>query len=361
MNAASMCENAGKRRPGIYNNGEYGYRELLSKEKPDAVIIATYWDTHASIALYAMENNVCPAVEVPLALSVNDLWQLVETSEKTGVPCMMLENSCFRKDNLALLNMKRLGLFGEIVHCEGAHAEDLVDFWFYDRKNGEPNWAAEYLVKYNRDQFPTQSIAPGMSWMDINRGDIFTEIYSTASASKGINAFFKREFGDGYPAGKLNYRQGDIVTSILKTKEGKTLTINTDIQLPRPFANRWMLQGTKGIYCEENESVFLEGKSREYHKWEPFKPYEEKFKHKWWYVDYSDRFNGGTDYLMLMQFINSLRSDGTLPIDIYDSAVMSAVIELSEISIGKNAPVPFPDFTRGKWQTNSPCFALDKS
>jgi hypothetical protein len=359
MNAASMCENAGRKRPSIYNGDENSYKEMLDKENLDAVIIATYWNSHAEIAVYAMKNAIYPAVEVPAALSVNDLWQLVDTSEKTGIPVMMLENACFRKDNLALLNMKRLGLFGEIVHCHGAHGHDLVDFWFYDRKNGEPNWAAEYLLKYNRDQFPTQSLAPLMSWMDINRGDIFTEIYSTASASKGINAFFKREFGVNHPAGNLHYNQGDVITSVLKTKAGKTVILNTDIQLPRPFANSWMLQGTKGIYNEEKDGVFLEFKSPEYHQWEPFKPYEEKYCHKWWQYDYSSKFNDGTDFVMLSQFVGAVRSKGPAPVDVYDSAVMSAVIELSGISIEKNSPVLFPDFTRGKWQTNSPRFAVE--
>ena len=358
--AAKLCQDAGENRPGIYCKDANTYKELLDKEKLDCVIIATYWDSHAAIALYAMKNGVYPGIEVPAALTVHDTWQLVETSEKTGIPCMMLENWSFRQDNLALLNMKRLGMFGEIVHCHCAHSHDCIDHWFFDGKTGAQKWPAEYLLKYNRDQYPTHSVGPILSWMDINRGDIFTEIYSKASASKGINAYFKRKFGDNHPNANLNYRQGDIVTSILKTKMGKTLVINYDMQLPRPYSNRWVLQGTLGVYDEEKSSIYLEGKSPEYHKWEAWKPYQDKYNHKLWQTDYSTQSHSGTDFVMLGQFIKAVKAKGPTPIDVYDSAVMSAIVELSGISIAKDAPVPFPDFTKGKWQSNKPYFAMDQ-
>jgi hypothetical protein len=271
---------------------------------------------------------------------------------------MMLENRSFCSENLALLNMKRLGLLGDIVHCHCAHSHDLTDFWFFDAKNGEPNWPADYLVNFNRDQLPTQSLGPIISWMDINRGDIFTEIYSRASSCNAINAFFNREFGKDFPAGKLKYKQGDVITSILKTKKGKTLVMNSDLQLPRPYDNRWMLQGTKGIYDEGHASFFIEGKTKEYHQWEPIMPYAEKYNHKWWDADYSSKENEGTDFVMLREFVEAVRSKGPVPLDVYDSAVMSAVVELSGISIEKNAPVAFPDFTRGKWEGNKPYFGI---
>ena len=358
--AANMCVQAGRKKPAVYVKDALTYKEMLSKEKLDTVIIATYWDSHAPIAIEAMNNGTYPGIEVPAALTVENTWKLVETSEKTGIPCMMLENWSFRQDNLAALNMKRLDMFGDIVHCHCAHSHDCIDHWFFDSKTGDQKWPAEYLLKYNRDQYPTHAVGPIISWMDINRGDIFTEIYSTASASKGINAYFKREFGENHPNGKIKWKQGDIVTSILKTKSGKTLVINYDMQLPRPYSNRWMLQGTKGVYDEEKASISLVT-SPKYHEWEPWKPYEQKYNHKWWDADYTTRGHGGTDYVMLSQFIDAVKKKGQTPIDVYDSAVMTAIVELSGISIEKNAPVPFPDFTKGKWETNKPYFGLDLS
>lgn len=359
-NGAELCQKAGKNRPRIYCKDENTWKELLDKEKLDCVIIATYWDSHAAIALYAMNKGVYPGIEVPAALTVDNIWQLVEKSEKTAIPCMMLENWSFRQDNLAALNMKRMGMFGEIVHCHCAHSHDCIDHWFFDSKTGDQKWPAAYLLKYNRDQYPTHSVGPVISWMNINRGDIFTEIYSTASASTGINAYFKRKFGNDHPNANLKYRQGDIVTSLLKTKMGKTLVINYDMQLPRPYSNRWLLEGTLGVYDEEKSSIYLEGKSPQYHEWEPWKPYEEKYNHKWWSGDFSAQSHGGTDYVMLSQFLDAVRSKGPTPIDVYDSAVMTAIVELSGLSIAKNAPVPFPDFTKGKWKNNKPYFGLDK-
>jgi hypothetical protein len=361
-NAADICEKAGRKRPKVYAKDAITYKEMLEKEKLDAVIIATYWDSHAQIAIDAMNNGTYPGIEVPAALTVENIWKLIETTEKTGIPCMMLENWSFRQDNLAALNMKRLGMFGEIVHCHCAHSHDCIDHWFFDSKTGDQKWPAEYLLKYNRDQYPTHAVGPILSWMDINRGDRFTQIYSNASASKGINTYFKREFGENHPNAKIAWKQGDIVTSTLKTKMGKTLVINYDMQLPRPYSNRWMLQGTLGVYDEEKSSIYLRKESPKYHEWEPWKPYEEKYNHKWWNEgDLSAQSHGGTDFVMLTQFTNAVKSKGPTPIDIYDSAVMSAIVELSGISIERNAPVEFPDFTKGKWQNNKPYFAMDKS
>ena len=195
-NAADICEKAGRKRPKVYAKDLTTYKVMLGQEKLDAVIIATFWDSHAPIAIEAMNNGTYPGIEVPAALSVENTWKLIETSEKTGIPCMMLENWSFRQDNLAALNMQRLGMFGEIVHCHCAHSHDCIDHWFFDSKTGDQKWPAEYLLKYNRDQYPTHAVGPIISWMDINRSDRFTEIYSTATASKGINAYFKREFGE---------------------------------------------------------------------------------------------------------------------------------------------------------------------
>ncbi len=357
-NAAKICSNQGRIPPAVYSGDKIVYRKMLDNEKLDAVIIATYWDSHASIAVDAMNHGIYPGIEVPAAITVEDTWKLVDTSEKTGIPCMMLENWSFRQDNLALLNMKRLGMLGEIVHCHCAHSHDCIDHWFFDSKTGEQRWPAEYLLKYNRDQYPTHSVGPVISWLDINRGDIFTEITSTATASKSINAYFKRRFGNDHPNANLKYRQGDIVTSVLKTKMGKTLIINYDMQLPRPYSNRWMLQGTEGVYYEEKNSIYLVDRSPEYHEWEPWKPYEEKYNHRWWQKDLSSQSHGGTDYIMLSRFIEAVAAKGPTPLDVYDSAVMTAIVELSGISIERNTAVEFPDFTRGKWQTNAPYFAV---
>lgn len=356
--AQKMVVEAGQPEPEGYFEHEHSFEQLLQRDDLDAVIIATYWQWHAPMAVSAMKHGKYAGVEVPAAISLQECWDLVDTSENTGIPCMMLENWSFRKDNLAILNMIRQGLFGEIVHCHCAHSHNCIDHWFFDRDDGHQRWPAEFLLKYNRDQYPTHSLGPVLSWLDINYGDIFTEIQSTATASKGINAYFTRRFGTDHPNTKLKYKQGDIVTSMLKTHQGKTVILNYDMQLPRPYDNRWMLQGTQGIYNEQREAIYITEKSPQYHKWEPFKPYEEKYNHKWWEGGrQKGGGHGGVDYLELRLFVDAVRNKTQTPLDVYDSATMSAVVALSGHSIEKNMPVTFPDFTRGKWKNRAPGFA----
>lgn len=359
--AMEMLERAGKPRPEAYTRDEWVYRELLERDDIDAVIIATYWQWHAPMAVDAMKAGKYAGVEVPAALSFDECWALVDTSEETGVPCMMLENWSFRQDNLALLQMVRQGLFGDIVHCHCAHSHDCIDHWFFDRE-GNDRWPAEFLIKYNRDQYPTHSVGPILSWMDINCGDAFATMTSTASASKGINAYFARTFGPDHPSAKREYAQGDIVTSVVRTHGGKTLVINYDMQLPRPYDNRWMLQGTLGVYSEPRDALYLTGRGPAYHEWEPFPPYQAEFDHPWWRkygAQATEAGHGGTDFIELSLFVKAVREKTQTPLDVYDSATMSSIVALSEASIQQDgAPVECPDFTRGKWRTRKPGFGL---
>jgi predicted dehydrogenase len=360
--AQGMVEKAGRPKPEAYV-GDEAYKDLLARADVDAVIIATPWELHAPMAVDAMRAGKYAGVEVPCALSLEECWALVDTHEQTGVPCMMLENWSFRRDNLAVLNMIRRGLLGEMVHCHCAHSHDCIDHWFWDRQ-GNPRWPAKYLINHNRDQYPTHSLGPVLSWMDINCGDAFATLTATATASKGINAHFARKFGPDDPRAKATYAQGDIVTSVVRTHGGKTIVINYDMQLPRPYDNRWMIQGTLGVYDENQESVYLLGRSPQYHKWEPFAPYQDQFDHTWWREfsksRQSDAGHGGTDFLELQEFVKAVRNRTQTPIDVYDSVVMSVITPLSEMSIAKgSAPVGCPDFTRGKWKSRKPVFAVE--
>jgi predicted dehydrogenase len=363
--AEKLIVQAGQPKPALYTDDEMAWKKLLARGDLDAVVIATPWNWHTPMATGAMEHGIYAGVEVPAALSVDECWQLVDTSERTGVPCMMLENWSFRRDNLALLQMVRQGLFGEVVHVHCAHSHDCIDHWFFDRTTGKDRWPAEYLVKYNRDQYPTHSVGPVLSWLDINCGDRFETITSTATASRGINAYFARKFGPDHPGAKRKYAQGDIVTSVLRTAKGKTVVVNYDMQLPRPYDNRWMLQGTLGVYSEDRAAIYLVGQSPKYHEWEPFEPYMAKYDHPWHRGGSSSASpgladgHGGTDELEIRLFLDAARRKTPTPIDVYDSVTMSTIVGLSGESIARGgAPVAFPDFTRGKWESRRPCFGL---
>jgi predicted dehydrogenase len=353
---------AGQPKPQGYAQGDEAFRSLVERDDLDAVLIATPWEWHTPMAVASMKAGKYAAVEVPAAIDMQQCWDLVDTHEATGVPCMMLENWSFRRDNLAVLNMIRKGLLGEMVHCHCAHSHDCIDHWFFDRQ-GNDRWAAKYLIETNRDQYPTHSLGPVISWMDINCGDAYAHLTSTAASSRGINAYFARKFGPDHPGAKRKYAQGDIVTSVIRTHRGRTIVVNYDMQLPRPYDNRWMIQGTLGVYNEQGSLIYLTGHSPAYHQWESFGPYQEQYDHSWWKVSKDEaesHGHGGTDYLELREFLRAVRNKTQTPIDVYDSVAMSVITPLSEESIAKgSAPVACPDFTRGKWKTKKPTFALD--
>jgi len=372
--AQAMVEKAGQKRPEGYSRDEQHFQELMYRDDLDAVVIATYWQWHTPMAVCAMKSGKYAAVEVPAALTVEECWALVNTHEETCVPCMMLENWSFRRDNLAVLKMIRAGLLGEIVHCHCAHSHNCIDHWFFTPE-GEMRWGGDFLVKHNASQYTTHALGPVISWMDIGCGDYFDKVASFANRSLGINHYFATKFGPNHPNAKRQYAQGDIVSSLVKTKKGNTLVINYDMQLPRPYDNRWTIQGTEGIYNEQRNAVYLHGRSPKYEEWEPFDPYQERYEHAWWKPvqeearaarakgqnpDQIAFGHGGADYQELNQFLKAVRDKTQTPVDVYDSVIMSVINPLSEQSIASSgAPVECPDFTRGKWTTKKPSFALE--
>jgi hypothetical protein len=258
-----------------------------------------------------------------------------------------------------VLNMIRKGLFGEIVHCHCAHSHNCIDWYFNSAK-----WSSDFLLKRNADQYPTHSLGPVLSWMDINCGDRFDYAVSMASRSLGINDQLERKYGKEHPLVKQSYAQGDIVTTMVKTVKGNTIVIAMDMQLPRPYDNRWTIQGTRGLYNEQRNAVYIEGVSPNRETWEPFPPYQKKYDHPW-YADNTvagaTAGHGGPDVLELQEFIRAVRDKTPTPLDIYDSVVMSVIVPLSEQSIAAGSlPVKCPDFTQGKWKTKKPYFALER-
>ena len=363
--AQEIVVKSGRPKPEGYYKDDHAYEKLMARDDIDAVIIATPWQLHTPMAVFGMKQGKYVGVEVPAAITLDQCWDLVKTHEETGVPCMMLENWSFRRDNLALLNMVRQGMFGDIVHCHCAHSHDCIDHWFFDPE-GNMRWGGEFLVNRNCDQYPTHSLGPVLSWLDINCGDYYDYITSTATDSKSINAYFTRKFGPNHPNAKRKYKQGDIVTSTVRTIKGKSIIINYDMQLPRPYDNRWMLQGTEGIYNEQRNSLCIDDKeigSPEYHQWEPFPPYMEKYNHFWYsekeWFSGLEGGHGGTDSLELILFLKAVREKTQTPIDVYDSVLMSCITPLSEESIANGSrPVKVPDFTGGRWKTKKATFGV---
>ena len=265
-------------------------------------------------------------------------------------------------------------MLGEIVHCHCAHSHNCIDHWFFDGE-GNMRWGGEFLVKHNASQYTTHALGPVFGWMNIGCGDRFDKVVSMANRSLGINHYFAGKFGQNHPNAKRKFAQGDIVTTMVKTKRGNTIVINYDMQLPRPYDNRWEIQGTEGLYNEQRNAVYLSGRSPKYEEWEPLTPYQDKYDHDWWKTaqrqsnaknstrnDVGDQLllgHGGTDYLELRQFLKAVRYKTQTPLDVYDSVVLSVINPLSEKSIITGEVVDCPDFTRGKWETRKTVFAVE--
>ena len=369
----------GRPIPKIYNRDENDYLNLLSNEDLDGVNIATPWRWHYPMAISAMKNNVHVGVEVPAALTVSECWDLVDTSEKTGKLCMIMENVCYRRDIMAILNMVRLGMFGEIIHCQGGYQHDLRHVKFNDGsqpygggvefgKKGfsEARWRTQHSVDKNADLYPTHGLGPVSPMLDINRGNRMLHVTSTASQARGLKKYIVEKAGTNHPNAQVNFKLGDVVTSVIKCANGQTIVLSHDTNSPRPYSLNFRVQGTQGIWMKDNKSIYIEGLSPENHRWESENKYLNEYDHPLWKRFSSSKDNlsqaghGGMDFFIARAFIESIKGAKKPVIDVYDAVSMSVIVPLSESSIESGSkPIKIPDFTRGKWKKNKPIFGLD--
>lgn len=348
------------------------YKELLAREDISAVLCCTTWITHSRIAVDAMRAGKNIAIEVGGAASLEECLQMVRVSEETEKFCMLLENCCYDRNELALFNMARQGLFGEIIHLQGGYQHDLCDEIALGKllRHGRlPNF-----INRNGDLYPTHQLGPISKLLNINRGNRFLSLTSTASKSRGLHNWVtgdrfdhdiskfdftmddvnreKRELASGC------FEQGDIVTTVIKCAHGETILLSNECTLPRPYSRNYKIQGTKGVWMEDGEQIYLQDSSPK-HKWEPFSPYREKYEHPLWKQYAKDGIHagghGGMDYLVLCAFAECVINHVQPPIDVYDAAAWMSVTCLSEQSVAMGSmPVPIPDFTNGMWIDREP-------
>ena len=352
-----------KSQPDVYKD----YRELLQRSDIEAVMIPTSWNAHLPIAADAMKAGKYAAIEVGGASSTEELWQLVHASEQTGVSCMMLENCCYARNELMILNMVRQGLFGELIHCSGGYEHDLRDSIAV---NVESGFERSIHNRYrNCDLYPTHELGPIAKILGINRGNRFLSLTSTASKSRGNGLFARQHYGHGTKYGDIVFNSGDVVTTVIKCAGGETVTLTHSVSLPRPYSRNGRVQGTKGIWLEDANGIYIDGVSPSIeeidpagnpyttHKWDTVESFYEKYDHPIWreYKDKTFGGHGGMDCLAIMAFLDAVRNKTATPIDVYDCAAWMSVSCLSEQSIALGSmPVAFPDFTNGKWIKREP-------
>ncbi len=353
----------GKEQPRTYTD----YHDLIADSEVEGILAPTSWNSHLHIAAEAMEAGKYAGIEVGGASSIDELWQLVHAAERTGVSCMMLENCCYGRNELMVMNMVRQGLFGEMVYAEGGYQHDLSEM------GGTVEFGHERAIHNlyrNGDLYPTHQLGPIAKTFNINRGNRFISLTSSSTKAVGFSNEAVKKYGHGTKWGDLKFRQGDVTTTVIKCAGGENICLTHCVSLPRPYSRHATIQGSNGIWSEDCNGIFIKGMSRveypldvagnpyELCHWDPVEKYYKKYDHPIW-KDYIKRGvtggHGGIDTLVLMAFAAAIREGKPTPIDVYDTASWMAVTTLSEESIALGSmPVAFPDFTNGKWMTRGP-------
>lgn len=337
--------------------GSTNYKDFLQDENVDIIMITCAWEGHIDIAVEAMQAGKFVAMEVGGAYSVEDCWRLVNTYEQTKTPLMMLENCCYGEYELMTLRMAREGIFGDIVHCEGGYHHDLREEVAFGKENR--HYRLKNYLERNCENYPTHEIGPIAKVLDINRGNLFTKLTSYSSVAKGLHEYIVANKADDKELVASEFKQGDIVTTILETIKGQTIVIQLDTTLPRPYSRGYTIRGTKAMYQEDNNLVFLDNKKFKMFDfnsrplWNNGKKFAKKYAHRIWKNKGSvvKAGHGGMDSLVLNAMVEAFLEGYYPPIDVYDTATWMVITALSEQSIqNNNQTMEFPDFTRGKWE-----------
>lgn len=375
--AKELIAKSGKKQPQVYTGDAYAWKQMLGKEKLDGVVIATPWEWHKPMIIGSLDAGVkYVGTEVILGITLDDHWEVVKAAEKHNAQVMMLENVCYRRDVMAVLNMVRQGLFGELVHLQGGYQHDLREVKFNDGVhpygNGvefgekgfsEARWRTLHSVHRNGDLYPTHGIGPLAHYININRGNRFLTLSSFSTKSRGLHDYIVKKGGTNHPNAKVTFKLGDVVTTHISCANGETILLQHDTNLPRPYSLGFRVQGTEGLWMDVNKGIYIEGKSAKPHQWDPADDWLKKYDHPlWarWSKETEGAGHGGMDFFVVHSFIESIKRKEPTPMDVYDAAAWSAITPLSEQSIELgNETVEFPDFTGGQWMYRKPLFALN--
>lgn len=372
--AEELISKAGKKKAKVFGKNELDYRNLLELKDVDAVIISTPWLWHTKMAVDSMRAGKYTGLEVSAANTMEECWDLVNTHEETGAHLMILENVNYRQDVLAVLNMVKQNLFGELSHFRCGYQHDLRAVKFNDGKKAygggvefgdkaisEAKWRTQHSLLRNADVYPTHGLGPIAVMADINRGNRFVSLTSHASKPLGLQNYIVNHPNGGpeHPNAKIKWRQGDVITTTIETAKGETIIVTHDCNLPRPYSLGFRVQGVNGIseFDYHTKRIHIEGKSKG-HNWEDMESYVKEYDHPLWKNHGSgatEAGHGGIDFFVINAFVESAKQNIAPPMDAYDAAAWSAVTPLSELSIENNgAPQDFPDFTRGNWIKRAP-------
>jgi len=376
--ANDIIKKSGKPMPRVFKGDAHAYKKLLELKNIDGIVIATPWEWHTPMIIESLQSGIkYVGTEVVLGITLDDHWKVVHEAEKQKANVMMLENACYFRDVLAVLNMVRQDVFGEIIHLQCGYQHDLRGVKFnngiepYDsgvefgeKGFSEARWRTNHSVHRNGDLYPTHGVGPVATMININNGNRFLSLNSFASKTRGLHEYIVKKGGENHPNAKVKFKLGDIVTTQLNCANGETILLQHDTNLPRPYSLGYRVQGTKGLWMQVNHSVYVEDVS-EKHKWDDEKQWLEKYDHPLWKRwatkdTESAAGHGGIDFFVLHGFVEAIKRRVATPLDVYDAAAWSAITPLSEMSIGLgNETVDFPDFTSGQWMFRKNNFVMN--
>ena len=343
-----------------YYGDENLWKKMLEEVKPDVVFIATNWDNHAPMVIEAMKKGAHAFVEVPIATTLEDMWEIVRTSEETEKHCMMMENVNYGRTELMYLNMCRQGVIGDLMHAEASCIHELR-FQMEEQERGTGSWRTHHYAKGKGNLYPTHGLGPVAQYMNIGRtDDSFKSIVSYSTPAMGRKLYAKKNYAVDHKWNQLDYQNGDLNTSIIKTQVGRTIMVQWDETSPRPYTRHNLIQGTKGILAGFPTRIALEGGfegiTENHHSWvqgEDLEALYEKYDHplyKRLNQKTQNSGHGGMDGIMVYRIVECLQQGLPLDQNVYEGCFWSSVTPLSGASVAQDgAPQQFPDFTRNRW------------
>lgn len=341
-------------KPAIYAGKADSWKEMVSRDDIDLVIISTPWADHTPMAVYSMQKGKHVAVEVPAAITLDETWELVTTSEEMQKNCTMLENVCYGDEELWVLNMVQNGVFGTLTYGEAAYIHDLRELLFSETYYYD-SWRIKENIARDGNLYPTHGLGPVAQYMDINRGDGFDYLVSMSTIQAGMTAYAKKVDPSNKYYNLKEAKHGDMNNTLIKTAKGRTILVQHDVVSPRPYSRINALAGTLACHEGYPSRLSVNGEGHGWLKPEKYEEYISKYRHPIW-----DRLkpeiekyggHGGMDFVMVYRLIDCLNRGVPLDMDVYDAAAWSAVTPLSSMSVSSGStPLKFPDYTRGEWQ-----------
>ena len=381
--AAKVFKQYNRSLPEVYGKGNEDYKNLLDRKDIDAVVICSPWEWHIRQGMDALHAGKIVGMEVCGAIKLQDCWDIVNTSERTKIPVMMMENVCYRRDVMAVLNMVRQGMFGELIHAQGGYQHDLRGVLFNDgvtpynsgvefgpKAYSEAQWRTNHYVNRNAELYPTHGLGPVAVMLDINRGNRMTRLSSISSKTRGLHKYIVEhpKGGPGHPNSKVNFRQGDVVSTQVQCANGETILLTHDTSLQRPYNLGFRVQGTEGLWQDFGNGaanqgwLYIEKKMNKSDHWVNTEKWLKEYDHPLWKKyekEAEGAGHGGMDFFVDHAFIECIKRKIDFPLDVYDLASWYSITPLSERSIKMGGEVQIiPDFTKGKWMNRKPVFCF---